>query len=76
MVIHIMNYVDIIVLLIVLLIVFLIIFLQVRASKKAKKEGRKCTCCPLGKDKVEIDTSRMFGTTIEEINVKLDLLKV
>ena len=31
---------------------------------------------PLGKDKVEIDTSRMFGTTIEEINVKLDLLKV
>lgn len=47
-----MNYVDVIVLLIVLLIVSLIIFLQFRASKKAKKEGRKCTCCPLGKDKV------------------------
>ena len=31
---------------------------------------------PLGKDKVEINTSKMFGTTIEEINVKLDLLKV
>lgn len=52
MVIHIMNYVDVIVLLIVLLIVFLIVFLQFRASRKAKKEGRKCTCCPLGKDKV------------------------
>lgn len=30
---------------------------------------------PLGKDKVEIDTSKMFGTTLEEMNVKLDLMK-
>ena len=31
---------------------------------------------PLGKDKVEIDVNAMFGTTIEEVKVKLDLLKV
>ena len=31
---------------------------------------------PFGKDKVEIDVSAMFGTTIEEVKVKLDLLKV
>ena len=52
MVIHIMNYVDVIVLLIVLLIVSLIIFIQVIASKKPKKEGTKCTWCPLGKERV------------------------
>ena len=31
---------------------------------------------PFGKGKVEIDVSTMFGTTIEEVKVKLDLLKV
>ena len=31
---------------------------------------------PLGKDKVEINVNEMFGTTIEEVKVKLDLLKV
>ena len=31
---------------------------------------------PLGKDKVEINVNAMFGTTIEEVKVKLDLLKV
>ena len=31
---------------------------------------------PLGKDKVKIDVNAMFGTTIEEVKVKLDLLKV
>ena len=31
---------------------------------------------PFGKDKVEIDVSAIFGTTIEEVKVKLDLLKV
>ena len=52
MVVHIMNYVDVIVLLIVLLIVALIIFLEIISSKKSKKEGRRCTSCPLGKDKI------------------------
>ena len=31
---------------------------------------------PLGKDGVEIDVSAMFGTTIEEVKIKLDLLKM
>ena len=31
---------------------------------------------PFGKDHVEIDVNSMFGTTIEEVKVKLDLLKV
>ena len=31
---------------------------------------------PLGKDKVKIDVNSIFGTTIEEVKVKLDLLKV
>ena len=31
---------------------------------------------PFGKDKVKIDVNAMFGTTIEEVKVKLDLLKV
>ena len=61
MVVHIMNYVDVIVLLIVLLIVALIIFLEIISSKKAKKEGRRCTSCPLGKDKI---ARRIKRTTI------------
>ena len=31
---------------------------------------------PLGKDDIEINVSAMFGTTIEEVKIKLDLLKV
>ena len=31
---------------------------------------------PLGKDSIEIDVSAMFGTTIEEVKIKLDLLKM
>ena len=31
---------------------------------------------PLGKECVEIDVSAMFGTTIEEVKIKLDLLKM
>lgn len=31
---------------------------------------------PLGKEGIEIDVSAMFGTTIEEVKIKLDLLKM
>lgn len=32
---------------------------------------------PFGKkEKVEIDTSKMFGTTLDEVNLKLDLMEV
>ena len=31
---------------------------------------------PFGKDGIEIDVSAMFGTTIEEVKIKLDLLKM
>ena len=31
---------------------------------------------PLGKNKVEIDTSKIFGTTLEEMNIQLDLMEV
>ena len=30
---------------------------------------------PLGKDRVEIDTGQMFGTSIDELKIRLDLLK-
>ena len=31
---------------------------------------------PFGKDHIEIDVNAMFGTTIEEVKIKLDLLKM
>ena len=31
---------------------------------------------PLGKEGIEIDVSAMFGTTVEEVKIKLDLLKM
>ena len=30
---------------------------------------------PIGREKVEIETSKMFGTTLDEVNLKLDLMK-
>ena len=40
------------------------------------KNGTHITFSPIGRDKVDVDMNKMFGTTLEEMNIKLELLGI